>query len=124
MTDVPEEVSEELDRIGNKLVAKRKIAPTVKFEKNGDGGYAVRIGAKTSMEDTARLMEALGLFDVHMLGGFLSQVSNSVATNKGRVNQTNADFALGFVKSIEPQNEVEAALAAQMAATHVCMMES
>ena len=124
MTDVPEEVSEELERIGNKLAAKRKIAPKVNYEKNGDDGYKIRIGAKSSMEDAARLMEALGVFDTNMLDGFLSQVSNSVATNKGRVNQTNTDFALGFVKSIEPQNEVEAALAAQMAATHVCMMDS
>ncbi len=124
MTKMPKEISKELERLVTSLSRKRKVAPLVQFEENGSDGYQIRIGTGSNAQDYARLMEALGLFDPTMVGGFLSQVSNSVSKTRGEIDQSNTDFALGLVKSIEPQNEVESALAAQMAATHICMMDS
>lgn len=124
MTELPEEFSEEVLRIGKTLASKRKPAPTVKYTPNDEGTYSMCIGKENSTEEAARIMEALGLFGPNMLGGLLSWVSNSVAKSKGKIDQSNTDFAPGLVKSIEPQNEVEAVLAAQMAATHVCMLDS
>ncbi len=82
------------------------------------------IGEEGSAEEIGKLMEALGLVDADMLGGFMPQVSNSVSKTRNELDQMNANFALGLVKAVEPQSEVEAVLGARMAETHVCLMDA
>ncbi|MEP2506756.1 MAG: hypothetical protein ABJH85_18690 [Paracoccaceae bacterium] len=68
-------------------------------------------------------MEALGTFDAQFLSPLLSQIANSVS-KRDEVEESSMQFVIGFIKSIEPQNEIETLLAAQMAAVHVCAMDS
>lgn len=96
--------------------------PDVSLEKNDEGQFQLQIGEDNSLEDARRLKHALGLSQKGMLGGFLSQIINSTASDVGRPDEQSYRYAMGFVVSLNPENEVEAALGAQMAATHVASM--
>ena len=64
------------------------------------------------------LMEALGIVDPDFLDGLLGQLGRLVA--KGRtVDARTLNFMLSLVKGVKPMDQVEAMLAAQMAAVHV-----
>jgi hypothetical protein len=67
------------------------------------------------------LMEAIGAKDLDFLDGLLKQLVN--AATKGRaVDERGLNFMLAVVKGIEPRDQVEAMLAAQMAAVHNATM--
>jgi hypothetical protein len=67
------------------------------------------------------LMEALGTTDLDFLGGLLEQLAN--AGSQGRkVDERGLNFMLSVVRGVEPKNEVEAMLSAQMAAVHMATM--
>ena len=66
------------------------------------------------------LLEALGTRDPDFLNGLLKQLCNA---SKGKtVDEDRLNFMLSVVKGIEPRDQVEAMLAAQMAATHNATM--
>ena len=66
-------------------------------------------------------MEALGTADPDFMCGLLQQLAN-VGTKGRRVDEQGLNFMLSIVKGIEPRDEVEAMLAAQMAASHNATM--
>ena len=68
-----------------------------------------------------RLLEALGSRDFDFLDGFLKQLC-SVGSHSRSVDEDGLNFMLSVVKGIEPRDQVEAMLAAQMAATHNAIM--
>jgi hypothetical protein len=68
-----------------------------------------------------RLLEALGSRDFDFLDGFLKQLCN-VGSHGRSVDEDGLNFMLSVVKGIEPRDQVEAMLAAQMAATHNAIM--
>jgi hypothetical protein len=73
------------------------------------------------MGDSSVLMPAFGTKDFDFLSGLIHQVCNASA--KGEVpDELAIKFMLAFIKSREPRDEIEAALLAQMAATHVAAM--
>jgi hypothetical protein len=66
-------------------------------------------------------MGALGTIDTDFLDGLLRQLAN--AGTQGRtVDEGGLNFMLAVVKGIEPKDQVEAMLAAQMAAVHMSTM--
>jgi hypothetical protein len=66
-------------------------------------------------------MDALGTRDWDFLQGFLTQLAD--AGSKGRkVDDRTLNFMLSVVKGIAPKDQVEAMLAAQMAAVHTAIM--
>jgi hypothetical protein len=67
------------------------------------------------------LMEALGTTDSDFLTRFLSQVVN-VGTQGRDVDEDGVNFMLSIIKGVEPRDQVEAMLAAQMAAVHIATM--
>jgi hypothetical protein len=67
------------------------------------------------------LMEALGTTDPYFLDGLLGQLAN-VGTQGRDVDERGINFMLAMVKGIEPRDQVEAMLAAQMAAVHNATM--
>jgi hypothetical protein len=68
-----------------------------------------------------RLLEALGSRDLDFLDGLLKQLC--IVGSHGRsVDEDGLNFMLSLVKGIEPRDQVEAMLAAQMAATHNAIM--
>jgi hypothetical protein len=68
-----------------------------------------------------RLSEALGTRDFDFLDGLLKQLCN-VGSHGRSVDEDGLNFMLSVVKGIEPRDQVEAMLAAQMAATHNAIM--
>jgi hypothetical protein len=69
----------------------------------------------------ALLMEALGTTDAYFVNGLLGQLAN-VGTQGRSVDERGLNFMLAVVKGIEPKDQVEAMLAAQMAAVHDATM--
>ena len=67
------------------------------------------------------LMEAVGAKDLDFLNGLLSQLINAGAQGED-VDESSLNFMLSVVKGVEPENQVEAMLAAQMAAVHMATM--
>ena len=67
------------------------------------------------------IMEALGSADSDFLAGLLRQLGNA-AGKGGVVDEQNVNFMLSVVKGVEPRDQVEAMLAAQMAAVHMATM--
>jgi hypothetical protein len=67
---------------------------------------------------TRLLMKAVGTTDPYFLHGILTQLAN--AGSKGQEpDEYGMNFMLSVVKGIEPRDEIEAMLAAQMAAVHM-----
>jgi hypothetical protein len=67
------------------------------------------------------LMEALGTTDVAFLNGLLTQLANAGIQGK-QVDDPTLNFMLSVVKGIAPRDQLEAMLAAQMAAVHMATM--
>ena len=68
-----------------------------------------------------RLCEAVGTHDTDFLLGLLSQLCN--AASQGREPDEHAiNFMFSVIKDLEPRDQVEAMLAAQMAAVHNATM--
>jgi hypothetical protein len=67
------------------------------------------------------LMEAIGTTDPDFALGFLGQLAD-LGDDKNQERQLN--FMLSVVKGINPRDQIEAMLAAQMAATHAATMKS
>ena len=63
----------------------------------------------------------LGMRDGRVFDGFLSQLS-ALGESGHSISEGATNLALGVVASIEPRDEVEAMLAAQMAVTHQASM--
>ena len=67
------------------------------------------------------LMEALGTAELDFFKGLLRQLAD--AGRQGRaVDERGLNFMLAMVKGVEPKDQVEAMLAAQMAAVHMATM--
>ena len=69
----------------------------------------------------ALLMEAVGTSSMDFLSPFITQL-NSVSSKGSAVDEHELNFMLSVVKGIEPKDEIEAMLAAQMAAVHMATM--
>jgi hypothetical protein len=67
------------------------------------------------------LMHALGSTEPDFVNGLLTQLANA-SSNGRETNESGLNFMLSVVKAIEPKDEVETMLAAQMAAIHVATM--
>jgi hypothetical protein len=66
------------------------------------------------------LMEALGTGDLDFSNGLIRQLAN--AAGRGTLEERDLNFMLATVKGIEPRDQIESMLAAQMAAIHNATM--
>jgi hypothetical protein len=67
------------------------------------------------------LMEALGTADQDFLNGLLGQLANA-STRGSQIDERGLNFMVSLVKGIKPRDQIEAMLAAQMAAVHMATM--
>ena len=67
------------------------------------------------------LMAAVGTTELDFLNGLLGQLANAGSRGKS-VDESGLNFMLSVVKGIEPKDQVETMLAAQMAAVHMATM--
>jgi hypothetical protein len=95
-------------------------SPSLKVSKNGE---VAELSLDHPEPGTGQLllMHALGSTDPAFVHGLLTQLAN--ASSKGReTDESVLNFMLSAVKAIAPKDEVEAMLAAQMAAIHGATM--
>ena len=95
-------------------------SPRMKVSKHGD---VATISPDHPEPEIGRslLMEAVGTANPYFLDGLLGQLAN-IATQGRAVDERELNFLLAVVKGIEPKDQVEAMLAAQMAAVHNATM--
>jgi hypothetical protein len=63
----------------------------------------------------------LGTSDIDFYSGLVRQLANAISAN-GRLDERNLNFMLAVIKDVKPKDQVEAMLAAQMAATHMAIL--
>ena len=99
---------------------KRKPAPRMRVSVENDTAIISADHADKAV-GISLLMEAVGTADSDFLNGLLQQLANAVT--KGReVDEHGLNFMLSIVRGVAPRDEIEAMLAAQMAATHNATM--
>ena len=100
------------------------MSPRIKL--HGKRGDATVVGTDHSdlAVGFALLMKAVGTQDETFLAGLMEQLINAGAKGQdvGDAGEAKANFLLSVVKGIEPKDEIEAMLAAQMATVHSATM--
>jgi hypothetical protein len=69
-----------------------------------------------------RLKGALGTSSSDFVNATLVQIQNASRMPSGGISETSVNAVLAFIEAAEPKNEIEAALAIQMACTHAVAM--
>ena len=69
---------------------------------------------------TVALMRAIGTTDLDFYNGLIGQLLN--ASKEKEASESGTNFMLSVIKGIEPRDQIEAMLAAQMAAVHMASM--
>jgi hypothetical protein len=95
--------------------------PKVKLKTSSEEPGKLEIDYDDEATGTALLMDALGTAESDFAEGIISQLV-SQNTKGGEVNQRGLSFMLAVVKGVEPKDQLEAMLAAQMASVHVATM--
>jgi hypothetical protein len=100
--------------------AAKSPSPDLKITK-GQEGVRVEPDHPDNTTGSRLLMSALGTTSPAFYEGLVRQLVN--ASGKGQEPDEGAvNFSLSVIKSIQPQDEIEAMLAAQMAAVHLASM--
>ena len=105
------------------LIAEAKetpFPPRIKVTKN-DGVARFEVDHPNQAVGFALIMNALGTTDPSFLDGLLVQLANA-GTHGRNVEEREFNFMLSLVIGVEPRDQVEAMLAAQMAAVHNATM--
>ena len=92
---------------------------TVRFKV--DGSDSISPDHPDMATGTALLMEALGTTDIDFLEGLTQQLAN-VGMQGRKLDAASINFMLAMVKGMQPRDQIEAMLAAQMAAVHNATM--
>lgn len=96
-------------------------APRVKVEKIDGKSPKIALDHPNKTIAYGLLMEALGTPSYDFVNGLLSQLAN--AGSQGReIDEGGLNFMLSVIKDIKPRDQLEAMLAAQMAAIHMTTM--
>jgi hypothetical protein len=106
----------------NKYLARSAAKPSVRCKVSKSGSDAqIRVDHPDELIGGALLMDALASADKDFVNGIASQLAN--ASGHGQdVDERGLNFMLSVIKGIEPRNQLETMLAAQMAAVHVASM--
>jgi hypothetical protein len=96
----------------------RKIppAPRLKIENR-----TISLDHPDELTGALLLQNALGTLDDSFATALIQQLAQS-RQRAGKVDQLSLNFMLSFIKGIEPRDQVESTLAAQMAAVHMEVM--
>lgn len=101
--------------------AKRKPAPSLKVTIK-EGVSAIAVDHPDPELGERLVMEALGTADPDFMAGLLCQLGNAAEKN-GVVDEQSLNFMLSVIKGIEPRDQIEALLGAQMSIVHKATMK-
>jgi hypothetical protein len=103
-----------------KHIARLAAKPRVRFKlSKKEGDPQISIDHPDKFIGEALLMDALASADVDFVNGIAKQLAKA---SKHSQDTDELNFMLSVVKGIEPRDQLEAMLAAQMAAVHVASM--
>ena len=95
----------------------RPPAPRIKIMAAKDGAIHITTDLPSELaNDQVLLMKELGTTDIDFLDGLLGQLAD-IGT-RGRKLERGLNFMFSLVKGVQPRDQIEAMLAAQMAAVH------
>ena len=106
----------------DKHFARREAKPQVRLKISKKGNEPqIEFDHPDKQIGQALVMEALASADADFVNGIVSQLAS--ASGRGReIGEHGVNFMLSVIKGIEPRDQLEAMLAAQMAAVHVAGM--
>ena len=110
----------ELDVKDAYVARKQRQPPRMKVSEK-DGVKQIRPDHPDAAMGYMLIAESLGTVDEDFVGGLLTQLAN-VGTQGQDLDEEGLNFLLAVVKGVEPQDQVEAMLGAQMAAIHNAVM--
>ena len=99
---------------------KERRGPRLKVTSTGKNLATINVDHADNTVGTAVLMRAIGTTDVDFLHPLLCQIVD--ASKGAEASESGANFMLSVIKGIEPRDQSEAMLAAQMAAVHMASM--
>jgi hypothetical protein len=121
MTPPYQATDAERQAIREHLARKERKAPAPRVDlKRGNGGYRLLADHPEPLLGLSLVMQAIGTVDHEFFHGLLNQLVN-VTGGKTPDNRT-LNFMLSVIKAIQPKDEAECMLAAQMAAVHMATM--
>jgi hypothetical protein len=98
------------------LKERAECTPRMKVSKG-----ALAVDHPDQIIGSLRLMEALGTTDLDFLDGLLNQLANAGSVGP-EITARAINFMLAVIEGIQPRDQVEAMLAAQIAAVHMATM--
>jgi hypothetical protein len=100
-------------------LAARRGPPRLKVEMR-QGMARTTVDHPDERVGTLALMQAIGTTDFDFFNGLIGHLIN--ASREKEASEAGTNFMLAVIKGIEPRDQVEARLAAQMAAVHMTSM--
>ena len=97
------------------------VTPRAKVSQQEGGVLTLTYEHNDPKTAEALLMGATGTVYESFFDGLLRQLANA-ALQDGKVSEGDLNFMLAVIKGIDPQDQVESMLAAQMAAVHMATM--
>jgi hypothetical protein len=106
----------------DKHFARREAKPSVRFKVSKDGDDPqIELDHPNKLVGEALVMDVLASADGDFVNGIVSQLAS--ASGRGQdISEHGINFMLSVIKGIEPRDQLEAMLAAQMAAVHMASM--
>jgi hypothetical protein len=106
----------------DKFLVRLEAKPSGRFRVSKDGSnWQIGFDHPDQLVGRALVMDALASADEDFLNGIMYQLANASAHGQD-IDERGLNFMLSVIKGIEPRDQLEAMLAAQMAAVHVATM--
>jgi len=106
----------------DKFLVRLEAKPSARFRVSKDGSnWQIGFDHPDQLVGRALVMDALASADEDFLNGIMYQLANASAHGQD-IDERGLNFMLSVIKGIEPRDQLEAMLAAQMAAVHVASM--
>jgi hypothetical protein len=109
----------EIEAVKKVVTARMEGVPRLHVSKS-EKGLSITTEHRDDFAGKSLLMEAIATTDVDFLAGFVNQLAEA---SGGEVDEQQLNFMLAVVKGIKPRDQMEAMLAAQMAAVHTATMK-
>jgi hypothetical protein len=103
------------------MATRKKAAPRLKVVPNPKGAENINVDHPNKALGQIVLMKAIGTADGDFFEGLVKQLVNAGSQGPA-LDESGTNFLLSVVKGIEPRDQIEAMLAAQMAAVHNATM--
>jgi hypothetical protein len=101
--------------------AQTPAAPPLKVSEDDSGATEIAPDHPDPCMAQALLMEALATTDACFVVGLIGQLADA-GTRRRKLDERELNFMLSVVKGVKPKDQMEAMLAAQMAAVHMATM--